>query len=550
MSAIYLIRHGRVELPGEEKICVGAADVPLSREGRAQMERLKDFVRRAGIKRIYVSDLARSRESGEILSGGEIPVIVREELRENTMGDWEMLPFREIRERFPEEYRRRGENLADSAPPGGESFRQCQRRAMLAYRRILAETDGSAAIVGHVGFFRSLISALEGRRLERLMDISMDFGQVYEWSLGSRLGAVIVAAGRASRMGKTKPLLPVPGGNMLTREIELLARAGVRHTVVVTGHDAERIRAECSGPGVEFVFNPEYASTGMIDSMGMGLAALPDSMEGAFVLPADAPAFSLFTLRRERDTFDDGNADVIRPWTGELPGHPLLIRSRFFPEIRAYGGENGLRGLLSLHPNRIREVELPEPGLAMDADTPEDYRRLLEYLEKDVPDRKRCREILAWRGVPEALRRHLEAVAAQGEELAGNLQSAGWEIDLPLVTAAALLHDLAKGLPGHDRLGAEWLREMGMPRVADAMERHTDLPERKTVSLEELVVFLADKLVMGDVPCDLEERYRQRLEQYGSDPSVAEAIRRRWERAEKWQEYYNRLLKKGAETGR
>ena len=70
MPAIYLIRHGRVELPGEEKICVGAADVPLSREGRAQMERLKDFVRRAGIKRIYVSDRARSRESGEILSGG------------------------------------------------------------------------------------------------------------------------------------------------------------------------------------------------------------------------------------------------------------------------------------------------------------------------------------------------------------------------------------------------------------------------------------------------------------------------------------------------
>jgi probable phosphoglycerate mutase len=219
MAKLYLIRHGLPELPGDEPVCLGAADAPLSREGREQMKGLREFVRQAGIRRIYVSDLVRSRESGEILSGGEIPVTVREELRENAMGAWETLSFREIRERFPEEYRRRGEDLAGYAPKGGESFRSCQRRALAACRRILSELDGNAAIVGHVGFFRSLICALEGRELSRLMDVDLPCGGVYEWPAGPALGAVILAAGRSSRMGALKPLLPAPEGTLLSREI-------------------------------------------------------------------------------------------------------------------------------------------------------------------------------------------------------------------------------------------------------------------------------------------------------------------------------------------
>ena len=402
--------------------------------------------------------------------------------------------------------------------------------------------DGNAAVVGHIGSIRTLICALEGRPLERLMDVSLDYGGVYEFQAGPPLGAVIVAAGLSSRMGGLKPLLPVPGGSMLTRELDLLARAGVRRTVVVTGHEAERIRKECALPGVTFVHNADYASTKMLDSVRLGLAALPEQAEGAFVLPADAPAFSLFTLQREKEAFLAGDADCIRPVRDGGHGHPLLIRRSMFGDIAAYDGPEGLRGLLALQAGRVLGLPLPEPGPALDADTPEEYRRLLEYLEQDVPDRARCEEILAWSGVSEEVRAHCAAAAAQAERLAGRLRDAGREINVPLARAAAMLHDVAKGREGHDLLGARWLRELGMPRVADAMERHTDLPERKTVTLEELTVFLADKTVLGSTPCTVAERYGSRLKEYGADAAAAEAIRRRWERAEKWRERYERLL--------
>ncbi len=541
MASLFLIRHGSAELPDEERYCIGAADLPLSDEGRRQMEDLRGFVRSAGIRRIYVSDLARSRESGEILAGGEIPVTVREELRENAMGAWEMLPFRKIRERFPEEYRRRGEDLAHHAPEGGESFEECRRRAVQAFRRILSEMDGNVAIVGHLGFFRTLICALEGRPLDRLMDVSLACGEIYEWQAGPPLGAVVVAAGLSSRMGELKPLLPVPGGSMLTRELSLLARAGVRRTVVVTGHEAARIRSGCDMPGVSFVHNPDYAATKMLDSVRLGLAALPEELEGAFVLPADAPAFSLFTLQREKEAYLSGDADCIRPVRAERHGHPLLLRRRFFSDVAGYDGEQGLRGLLARQAGRVLDLPLPEPGLALDADTPVEYRELLEYLERDVPDRARCEEILAWSEVPEAVRLHCEAAARQVERLAGRLRVAGVEIDTDVVRAAALLHDVAKGRPNHAALGARWLRELGMPSVADAMERHTDLPERKTVTPEELTVFLADKMVLGSSPCTLAERYESRLREYGADEEAAAEILRRWEQARKWQDYYERL---------
>jgi hypothetical protein len=82
------------------------------------------------------------------------------------------------------------------------------------------------------------------------------------------------------------------------------------------------------------------------------------------------------------------------------------------------------------------------------------------------------------------------------------------------------------------------------------MERHTDLPERKTVTLEELTVFLADKTVLGASTCTLEERYENRLKEYEADDEAAEAIRRRWKRAEKWHEHYERLLSSGRDGQR
>jgi choline kinase len=75
--------------------------------------------------------------------------------------------------------------------------------------------------------------------------------------------AVILAAGNGQRLcscGSPKPLVEVAGRALLDHVLALLAAAGVRRAVVVTGHDAERLRAHrfAEAPAVEFVHNPRH----------------------------------------------------------------------------------------------------------------------------------------------------------------------------------------------------------------------------------------------------------------------------------------------------
>ena len=574
MGTLYLIRHGRPEFAGGGKRCIGITDVPLSKEGRQQFRELREKLKSANIRKIYVSPLSRSRESGEILAGLEslsdmklreedesltgetIPVITKENLREISMGSWENRTFADIREEEPEAYAARGENFADFTPEGGESFRDCQARAWMAYREILAEldSDDNIAIVGHAGFFRALICLLEGRDLNKLMDIPMDYAECYTWDLGPALGAVIASAGLSSRMNSFKPLLPVKGQSFLQREITTLFRAGVRHITIVTGREKELVEAEVAGPGVICVHNEAYLTTKMFDSALLGLHSLPEWLEGTFFLPVDAPIFSLFTVRQEQAMWRENDAKIFQPWCHGIAGHPLLIRKTAFPDIFSFDGFGGLRRFCKEHqdmPEYLQMMNLPDPGSIMDADSPEEYEAICRYEEKlGIPDRERCLELLSWIHVPAHLLAHSLAVTEKAIAMADafnrSVEGKGKKpLDLTLVEAAALLHDIAKGRKKHGKVGADWLRQLGFRETADAMEYHEHLPERMRGEIDEAaIVYLADKLIIEDKEQPLDERYRKRLEQYSGDPEAEEAIRGKWRAAAEMMVLYESCTKK------
>jgi probable phosphoglycerate mutase len=240
MREIVLLRHGKPEIP--EKTCLGITDVPLSEEGRTEVYRLREEGLLTGISRIITSPLSRCRETAKILSDGKIPVTVEEDLREISMGAWDGLTFSEIKERFPEEYAARGEDIADYEVPGGESFRACQKRVYQAWQCIRTACDGNLLVVCHAGVIRCLISSIEHRDLSRLREIPVSCGKairipdpVYD--------GLITAAGRSSRMGDFKPLMELGGRPAILRILDRFSEAGVRHTVVVTGRQAEDLKA-------------------------------------------------------------------------------------------------------------------------------------------------------------------------------------------------------------------------------------------------------------------------------------------------------------------
>ena len=176
---VYLLRHARIKNAGEQRRYIGQCDVPLDQEGIRQAERLRERLLPAGIQSFFCSDLPRSQKTADILaegSGGR--VFVRPELREIHLGEWEGLSFAEVIRRFPEKFEARGRDIAYYRIRGGESFADCSQRVLPAYQKIVAETDGPVAIVGHAGVNRLILCHLLGMPIANLFRISQDFSCV------------------------------------------------------------------------------------------------------------------------------------------------------------------------------------------------------------------------------------------------------------------------------------------------------------------------------------------------------------------------------------
>jgi probable phosphoglycerate mutase len=139
---IFLIRHGQPE-QHSGKIFLGQADVPLSEHGKKEAEAAgkKLLELTANPKRIYTSDLARAKETAEIIAGllGGIPVIPDKLFREMAMGAWDGELIEDIKVKFPEEYAKRGDDLRNYRTPGGENFYDLRGRVTREFYRIFKE---------------------------------------------------------------------------------------------------------------------------------------------------------------------------------------------------------------------------------------------------------------------------------------------------------------------------------------------------------------------------------------------------------------------------
>lgn len=559
MRNLYLVRHGKPEFPGGKKCCIGWTDLPLSDEGRGQIRTLAERFEDEPIERIYTSPLARCVESAQILSGGRIPVEIVEDMKEIGMGEWEAMPFSDIKEKYPAEYAERGRDLAYFCPQGGESFVMCQKRAVKVFERISRETRGNVILMAHAGFNRALISYLENRKLKDLLEIPQEYAGVYTYP-EYIFDGMIAAAGMSTRMGAFKPLMELGGKRVIDRELDTLRSGGAREIAVVTGYRAEEIETavkthEFEYPGsVTCLHNPVYAETKMFDSVCIGLRHFLEkwkspegkTMDGIFFLPVDVPLFTRFTMEWEKQKFAKGDGDVYCPYYEGAPGHPLLIRSSAIERLLAHDGERGLKGAYERLGDRVVHLTMTDKGAVMDADTRDDFSRLEGY-EKDraIPNEIMCREILSWFHVREDTRCHCEAVAKFARALAEACNAEirkEWEqkpekmrlLNPDLAYAAGLLHDVAKGKADHAADGAKWLSQLGHEAVAEIVGDHMDLPEEKLTSLNEsVIVYLADKMMAKNVKVTVDERFAPKREMFKGNPKALLSLEARYRKAKR-----------------
>jgi alpha-ribazole phosphatase len=171
---IYLMRHGETASDGVKRY-IGQTDLPLSPLGRQQGEVWRRYFRNIPLTAVYASDLSRTRETAAIVAADrDIPLIVEPDLREIHMGSWENLAFETLRKQDPEAFRERGEQIDTYRPPGGESFRDLQRRAVAAFKRAVDRTPGSLLIVAHAGVNRVILCHILAMPLRHIFRLAQD----------------------------------------------------------------------------------------------------------------------------------------------------------------------------------------------------------------------------------------------------------------------------------------------------------------------------------------------------------------------------------------
>jgi molybdenum cofactor cytidylyltransferase len=200
---------------------------------------------------------------------------------------------------------------------------------------------------------------------------------------GRRAAALVLAAGRSTRMGGPNKLLAEIGGKPLVRFVAEQALASrANPVVVVTGHERAKVEAALAGLRVRFVHNPDYAA-GLSTSLKAGLAALPPEADGAIVCLGDMPQVTAGLIDRMLDAFDPARgAFVVVPTIEGKRGNPVVWSRRFFPDLMALEGDVGARHLIGTHADAVAEVPVEDSGALTDVDTPDALLAVKAELER------------------------------------------------------------------------------------------------------------------------------------------------------------------------
>ena len=197
------------------------------------------------------------------------------------------------------------------------------------------------------------------------------------------VAALVLAAGRSSRMGGSNKLLAEINGKPLVRivtEAALASRA--RPVIVVTGHQRDKVEAALAGLPVKFVHNPLFAD-GLGTSLKAGIAALPAEVDGAIVCLGDMPQVDSALIDRLVGAFDPNHgALVVVPTIDGKRGNPVVWSRRFFPDLMTVEGDVGARYLIGRYTEAVAEVPLTGTAALTDVDTPEALEAVKAELEK------------------------------------------------------------------------------------------------------------------------------------------------------------------------
>jgi molybdenum cofactor cytidylyltransferase len=183
------------------------------------------------------------------------------------------------------------------------------------------------------------------------------------------VSAILLAAGKASRMGKLKQLMPLGDSTILEQTLNNLLGSKAAEVVVVLGYKAEDIMKRLSGRPVKIVVNPLYRK-GMGSSIAAGLRFVDSQARAVMLVLGDQPYVDSPTIDRLLDAFGSNKKGIIIPTYKKKRGHPLIFARNYKAQLSKLTGDVGGREIIRENPKDVLEVPVNCEGVVIDIDTP------------------------------------------------------------------------------------------------------------------------------------------------------------------------------------
>jgi molybdenum cofactor cytidylyltransferase len=188
------------------------------------------------------------------------------------------------------------------------------------------------------------------------------------------LEGIILAAGESRRMGYPKPLLKIGRQTFIEHIAETMLTV-VTRLVIVLGAHRDRVRAAIPRDArIAIVENPNYAH-GQLSSLKVGLGALQADAAAALVHLGDHPMVRVETFRAVVDCYNQTGKPIAIARHDGHRGHPVIFDRATFAELQSAPEEEGARYVVNADPSRIAYIDLDDPGINLDLDTPSDLER-------------------------------------------------------------------------------------------------------------------------------------------------------------------------------
>jgi molybdenum cofactor cytidylyltransferase len=183
------------------------------------------------------------------------------------------------------------------------------------------------------------------------------------------VSAILLAAGRASRMGKLKQLMSLGESTMLEQTLDNLLGSKLTEVIVVLGYKAEEITKRLSGRPVKIVVNPLYRK-GMGTSIAAGLRFVESQAQAVMLVLGDQPYVDSATIDSLIDAFASNKKGIAIPTYQGQRGHPLIFARNYKAPLSKLTGDVGGREIIQENPKDVLEVPVDCEGIIIDIDTP------------------------------------------------------------------------------------------------------------------------------------------------------------------------------------